>query len=206
MCCLHRCWDVRSVAHTRAVSALASELLVYVPPDEERIVELLSVVRGSLEAAAEACSVPPWPPAAVSCAPAAAAVLFRRFRHAARLLHSVSAFEGLLSRGLLVGLALGRVVCGQMLPYCRAAGAEMGFAVSCVEAIAAGLHPDWFVAGPPPEAGPFCDHVASLSRALEQQRADAARAPLAVRVARVLARLGEAERSKRLLAAFGLRS
>ncbi|GIL59704.1 hypothetical protein Vafri_14431, partial [Volvox africanus] len=212
---IERCWDVRNGPHTRAVAALAAELLVYVPAEEERMVELLSVIRGSLEAAVEACTLPPWPPAVLACSPLAARVLFRRFRAALRLLHAVSAFEGFLARGLLTGLALGRLVSGQLMPYLRAAatgaGGEAGglrLAVATVEAVAAGLHQDWFKAGPVPEGAVFLEHVFWLGRALEQQRGagGSADAELAVRLARVMARIGDSDRGSRLVAAFGIRS
>ncbi len=204
------CWDVTDVHHTRAVAALASELLVYVPAEEERMVELLSVVRGSLERAVdEAAALPPWPPAVLACSTTATRVLFRRFRLAVRLLHCVSAFEGLLSRSLLVGLALGRVVAGGMMPYLRAAsegGQALSYAVATVEAVVGALHPEWCAGGMPAEGAVFGEHVASLGRVLEQQRGDAGNAQLAARLARVLARIGDAERSGRLAAAFGVKT
>ncbi|KAG2423252.1 hypothetical protein HYH02_015353 [Chlamydomonas schloesseri] len=215
---IDRCWDVRSVPQTRAVAALAAELLVYVPAEEERMVELLGGVRGALEVAAEAAALPPWPPAVLAASPTAARVAFHRFRCALRLLHCVSAFEGLLARGLLVGLALGKLVAGSLMPYLRGAaagaglggGEGMGLAVSTSEAVAAALHPDWFAGGAAPaEAVVFLEHVASLARGLEQQArqpdAGGARAGLARRLAAVLARLGDGERGARLAAAYGIR-
>ncbi|KXZ48179.1 hypothetical protein GPECTOR_30g275 [Gonium pectorale] len=208
---IERCWDVLNVSHTRCVAALASELLVYVPAEEERMVELLAVLRGSLEAAAEAVSLPPWPPAVLACCPLASRVLFRRFRAALRLLHGVSAFEGLLARGLLTALALGRVVGGQLMPYLRAAaagGEQLAFAVGAAEAVAGALHEEWFRSGPPGEAGPLLEHVATLGRALEQQLAGGGgggAAALAGRLARVMGRLGDGARGARLAAAFGVR-
>ncbi|EFJ52932.1 hypothetical protein VOLCADRAFT_86421 [Volvox carteri f. nagariensis] len=210
---IERCWDVVNGAHTRAVAALASELLVYVPAEEERMVELLSVIRGALEAAVEACTLPPWPPAVLACCPLASRVLFRRFRGALRLLHSISSFEGLLARSLLTRLALGRLVSGQLMPYLRAAAAAgggevsgLGFAVAAVEAVVAGLHSDWFSTGPLPEGTVLLEHVVWLGRAVEQQRGSGGDAGLAARLARVMARLGDLERSNRLAAAFGIRT
>ncbi|KAG2438653.1 hypothetical protein HXX76_005200 [Chlamydomonas incerta] len=215
---IERCWDARSVPQTRAVAALAAELLVYVPAEEARMVELLGGLRGALEAAAAAAALPAWPPAVLAASPTAARVAFHRFRSALRLLHCVTAFEGLLARGLLVGLALGRLVAGSMMPYLRGAaagaglggGEGMGFAVSTAEAVAAALHPDWFAGGAAPaEAAVFVEHVASLARGLEQQArqpdAGGARAGLARRLAAVLARLGDGERGARLAAAYGIR-
>ncbi|KAG2502106.1 hypothetical protein HYH03_000598 [Edaphochlamys debaryana] len=207
---IERCWDARNVGQTRAVAALASELLVYVPAEEQRMVELLSVLRRSLEEAAEAASLPPWPPAILAVCPLAARVLFHRFRLALRLLHCVSAFEGLLARGLLAGLALGRLVCGSMMTYLRTTslGGEAGlpFAVSAAEAVAEALHPDWFAAGPLPEAAAFLEHCAALARVVEANRGAPGRAELAARLAQVLTRLGDKERGARLAAAFGVRS
>jgi hypothetical protein len=42
--CARSCWDVRNVGHARTVAALASELLVYVPAEEERMVAALALV------------------------------------------------------------------------------------------------------------------------------------------------------------------
>eukprot|EP00967_Tisochrysis_lutea_P000558 scaffold699_cov18-Tisochrysis_lutea.AAC.2 len=50
------------------------------------------------------------------------AVLSRRFRFALRLLRGISGFEGLLSRPMLLQLALSRVVGQAMMPYLRTAG------------------------------------------------------------------------------------
>jgi len=54
--------------------------------------------------------LPPWPPAATAAAPAAAALLARRFGKALRLLRALGAFEGVLARGPLVALALERLL------------------------------------------------------------------------------------------------
>ncbi|KAG2438649.1 hypothetical protein HXX76_005196 [Chlamydomonas incerta] len=183
-------------------------------PDSELVPQLVLV----REAAAAAAALPAWPPAVLAASPTAARVAFHRFRSALRLLHCVTAFEGLLARGLLVGLALGRLVAGSLMPYLRGAaagaglggGEGMGFAVSTAEAVAAELHPDWFAGGAAPaEAAVFVEHVASLARGLEQQArqpdAGGARAGLARRLAAVLARLGDRERGARLAAAHGIR-
>lgn len=173
------------------------------------MVELLNVIRGALEAAVEAQALPPWPPAVLACSPLAARVLFRRFRGALRLLHSISAFEGLLSRSLLTELALGRVVSAQLMPYLRAAvsggEARLGFGVAAVEAVAVALHPDWFAGGPLPEGAVFLEHVAWLGRALEQQQVGAGEMGLVARVARVMTKIGDIERGSKLAAAFGVR-
>lgn len=62
----------------------------------------------------------------IACVPSSQAVLSRRFRAAVRLLGAVCAFEGLLSRGLLLPLALGRVVNKSCMPALRAAVAGVG--------------------------------------------------------------------------------
>jgi hypothetical protein len=139
-------------------------------------------------------------------------VAFRRFRSALQLLRAVAAFEGLLSRSLLVGLAVGRLLCQGMMPYIRGAaggGQSLEFGVAAAEAAVEALPAEWAEAGPLPEAAAFVEHVAWLGRALEQQqaaggKADAARSRLGDRVAKALARLGDRERARRTAAAFGV--
>ena len=121
-------------------------------------------------------------------------------------MHTLAAFEGLLSRQLLLELSVQRLVCGQLLPYCRAAGSDLPLAVSRVEAAAGGLHPEWFAGGPSsvPAAAPLMDLLGGMCRALEAQRGDSSKAGLAARLARVLATVGDGQRAQRLASAFGL--
>lgn len=81
------------------------------------------------------------------------AVLSCRFRAALRVLQALGAWEGLLSRGLLLGLALGQqgLVGGQLVQYVRAATihavAQPHTAVGRMEAVAEALPQEWFAGG-----------------------------------------------------------
>ena len=83
-----------------------------------------------------------------TCLLALQAVLSRRFQSAVRLLRSIGVWEGLLSRSLLLGLALDQLVGQQLLPYLRAAAsgvmAQPHLAVARMEAVASALPAAWF--------------------------------------------------------------
>ncbi|KAG1674309.1 hypothetical protein FOA52_013498 [Chlamydomonas sp. UWO 241] len=217
---LDECWSPgASCAADASASQLLMELLVYVPADDawEELRELMGCVTGKLEAAAARAAVPPWPPAVVSASPAAEAVQFRRFRHSVRLIRCVAAFDGVLSRQLLVTLAVSRLAVGQCLAYARAGLAGVATAsydpyacsVSRLEAVASALPLSWFEGGAPPEAAPLVEHCSALCRAFEAQSAGrgsggGGRGPLALRAARVAQQLGDGERAARLAGAYGL--
>ena len=105
----------------------------------------------------------------------------------------------------------------QMLPYLRAAAADLPLAVSRMERLAAALRAEWFAGGAPPAAAPLLEYAGVLARSLEQQRGDpgsggggAAGGPgvssraLAGRLAAVLVRLGDGARAARLRSAYKL--
>lgn len=105
----------------------------------------------------------------------------------------------------------------QMLPYLRAAAADLPLAVSRMERLAAALRTEWFAGGAPPAAAPLLEYAGVLARTLEQQRGDAGTGAngaaggagaspkaLAGRLAAVLARLGDGARAARLRPAYKL--
>jgi len=120
----------------------------------------------------------------------------------------------------------------QMLPYLRAAAADLPLAVDRMERLAGALRPEWFAGGPPAAAAPLLEFAGVLARSLEQQRGGAAlgngaargagagsgagsgagaasgsrvaNIMLAGRLAAVLARLGDAGRAAQLRAAYKL--
>jgi GC-rich sequence DNA-binding factor len=140
--------------------------------------------------------------------PVSQAVQFRRFRQAVNLMHCVSCFEGVVSRPLLLQLAASRLAVGLCLPYVRGglavtSGDGYLLSVARLEAVAAAMPAKWFEAGAPREAAPLTEHVSALVRSVEAQRGDARRAALALRLARVVAHLGDRQRAGQLAAAFG---
>ena len=77
------------------------------------------------------------------------AVQFRRFRQAVRLIRCLACFESLLSRALLVRLAVSGLAVAQCLPYLRGALAVTGgngflLAVVRLEAVAGAMPTEWF--------------------------------------------------------------
>lgn len=186
-----------------AVAHLVADVLVYVPPEDERMQELIQMVLSLLEAAVNSCSVPCWPPSAVMASEVAATVAFRRFRTAVHLLQSITAFEGLLSRGKLVELAFEKLVLRQLLPYCRAAGQDVPLAVARADAMASALHVQWFTTASGPSQAPFREHLSALATSLVNQKGTHL-APSAAILARQLKRVGMVERSSILLSAYQL--
>jgi len=71
---------------------------------------LLKEAKARLEAAIQLAKLPPWPFAAVSAAPTAAAFLAHRFGKALRLLENIAAFDSLLPRAALQSMAFERII------------------------------------------------------------------------------------------------
>ncbi|KAK9839474.1 hypothetical protein WJX81_004262 [Elliptochloris bilobata] len=211
-------WNPASRRQSRAAAAVLQDAAAYVPPDDPALQAALEAALERLSDAVAALRLPPWPPAATAAAPQAAALLARRFGKALRLLRALGAFDGVLARGPLLSLALERLLHQQMLPYLRAAAADLPLAVGRMERLAGALRPEWFAGGPPPAAAPLLEYVGVLARALEQQRGSdaslgngaagghAVSKPkvLAGRLAAVLAPLGDAARAARLKALYKL--
>eukprot|EP00200_Dunaliella_tertiolecta_P007949 CAMPEP_0202376512 /NCGR_PEP_ID=MMETSP1127-20130417/6991_1 /ASSEMBLY_ACC=CAM_ASM_000462 /TAXON_ID=3047 /ORGANISM="Dunaliella tertiolecta, Strain CCMP1320" /LENGTH=980 /DNA_ID=CAMNT_0048974315 /DNA_START=38 /DNA_END=2981 /DNA_ORIENTATION=- len=231
---LAKCWEPCSVRQSSAVADIVGDLCVYVPAEEEGMAGVLNSCVSALEGAVAACSLPPWPPAATGISPQAQAVLSRRFRFALRLLRGISGFEGLLSRPMLLQLALSRVVGQAMMPYLRTAVASataaapvlsasgpsfndllpsVNIAVARIEAVANSLSPEWF-SGPqtPTEASPLLEMATSLAHSLETAAGSNKHQPqqrqhlaaLAGRMCKALQRLGQIAPAGKLASTFGL--
>jgi hypothetical protein len=186
------------------VSSLVSDLFVYVPADKEDMAQLLALTTGSLEAAAAACSVPPWPAAAAATSPIAQAMLQLRFRRASALLQSLLGFKELLSQQLLVKLSLQGLV-AQLVPCLRGSLSDLPVAVARAEAVVQGLPGSWFREGSVPrEVQPLLDVLASLARSVEQQQQQQQQVgPLARRVVLLLVHVGLNEQAQRLRSLLG---
>jgi hypothetical protein len=147
------------------------------------------------------------------------AVLSYRFRAAVRVLRALGAWEGLLSRALLLGLALGDslgqggLVGGQLVQYVRAAvplaGVQPHTAVARLEAVAEALPAQWFAGGPPREAASLVQVAQSLAGHLvavgQGKQEDKSRlAGPAARLAQALQRLGMQGEVQNLQRTFSL--
>ncbi|KAL3131084.1 hypothetical protein ABBQ38_000395 [Trebouxia sp. C0009 RCD-2024] len=95
---LQHAWNPFSRRSTAAAKAMLEDLLIYVPPEEAKLQDLLYTVRQRLERAVASTRLPPWPAAATATSRRATIFLARRFGKALRLLHSVLAFDGFLPR------------------------------------------------------------------------------------------------------------
>ncbi|GAX80972.1 hypothetical protein CEUSTIGMA_g8407.t1 [Chlamydomonas eustigma] len=207
---LERCWSASNLTQTKAAAALLGDLFVYIPAEEERMQNALSIVVSKLEKAVSEVSIPPWPSAVTSVSILAEAVQFRRFRQVLCVMRCIACFEGLLARSLLLQLSATTLAVQQALPYLRSALAVQGgsaylLAVIRLEAVAAALPPEWFQGGLPKEAGPLGDHINALARTLEGQSSDRSRGALALRVATVAGKWGCADAKNRLASAFGFK-
>ena len=92
----------------------------------------------------------------------------------------------------------------QVLPYLHSAAGNMDTVLTRCERVVALLPDAWFQGGPPPASKPFMELLHRLARPLEAQRKDrvAGNAAAARRLARILAKVGDRERSKALSQAY----
>ncbi len=194
------------------VSALLGDLLVYVPAEDERMLELLRLVKESLQEAVEAAAVPHWPPAATAAWPQADAVAAVAFKRALQLLQGLCSFEGLLARSWLQPLALGALLQGQLLPHLRSATGDLPTAVARAEAVVSCLCLEWFNLGAPAGAAGLLEFMSTVAMLLEGQRSNDSsglsnqlKRGLVQRLAECMQKLGDEAGRKRLLHAYGIR-
>ncbi|KAL4451797.1 hypothetical protein ABPG75_007459 [Micractinium tetrahymenae] len=203
-------WSPYSRRQSRAAAAMLADLLVYVPAEEEALVELVALVQGKLEAAVEGLALPAWPPAALAASRRAALHLARRFGRGLRLLAGTCAFDGSLPRAALQRLALDKLVAARLLPYARAAAGDPSLAADRVSRIVDALPADWFrPSAPPPRGGEaILELLTALARVLEAQApgggSGGAQAQAARHVAAALHKLGDAAKANKLAKAYGV--
>lgn len=203
-------WSPYSRRQSRAAAAMVADLLVYVPAEEEALVELVGLVQGKLEAAVEGLALPAWPPAALAASRRAALHLARRFGRGLRLLAGVCSFDGSLPRAALQRLALDKLVAARLLPYARAAAGDPPLAADRVSRIVDALPADWFrPSAPPPRGGEaILELLSALARVLEAQAPGSdgggLQAQAARHVAAALHKLGDAAKANKLAKAYGV--
>lgn len=206
-------WTPYSRRQSRAAAAMLADLLVYVPAEEEALVELVAMVQGKLEAAVERLALPAWPPAALAASRRAALHLARRFGRGLRLLAGVCAFDGSLPRTALQRLALDKLVAARLLPYARAAAGDPPLAADRVSRIVEALPADWFrPSAPPPRGGEsILELLTALARVLEAQApgaagtgAGSAQALAARQVSAAIHKLGDVVKANKLAKAHGV--
>lgn len=203
-------WSPYSRRQSRAAAAMLADLMVYVPAEEEALVELVAMVQGKLDAAVEGLALPAWPPAALAASRRAALHLARRFGRGLRLLAGVCAFDGSLPRAALQRLALDKLVAARLLPYARAAAGNPPLAADRVSRIVGALPAEWFrPSAPPPRGGEaILELLTALARVLEAQApgGDSASvlAQAARQVASALHKLGDVPKANKLAKAYGV--
>lgn len=211
---LERCWDPFDAHQSQAVAAVLVDLLVYVPSDDPRAAELISIAKRTLEDAVSGARLSPWPPAVLAAAPMAEGVQFLQFLRTLRLLRSVGSFEGLLSQQLLQRLALRQLLQGQLVPYMRSLlGVSTAGSVAALEAVSFCIPREWLQHSVPQELTSFVELCKSAAELLEtrRQQEGGGRGPpsppllaLAKRLRSVLTSVGQASTAQRLSAAFAL--
>ncbi|KAL4419512.1 hypothetical protein ABPG77_002298 [Micractinium sp. CCAP 211/92] len=203
-------WSPYSRRQSRAAAAMLADLMVYVPAEEEALVELVAMVQGKLEAAVEGLALPAWPPAALAASRRAALHLARRFGRGLRLLAGVCAFDGSLPRAALQRLALDKLVAARLLPYARAAAGNPPLAADRVSRIVGALPAEWFrPSAPPPRGGEaILELLTALARVLEAQalggNSASVLAQAARQVASALHKLGDVPKANKLAKAYGV--
>jgi len=184
------------------------ELLVYVPADNPDLQHLVTSIRGRFTAAAEECSVPAWPTAAVKASAAAQAVVFLRFCKAWCLVAGMCAFSDILPSSFLQRLVLGTIIGRGLIAHLRGSFGDVAVTTAKMCALVEMLPVDWFRAGTPKEASTLHELLSSFARHLEGQRVDALRHNLkevpesAARIGALLFRIGDEQLGKRLARIF----
>eukprot|EP00887_Chlorella_sp_A99_P007831 scaffold20.g7831.t1 len=204
-------WRPTSRRQSAAAAAVLSDLLVYLPPDDQGLQETFQLVHTRLAAAVDATVLPPWPPAALAACPRAAVLLAERFGRGVRLLQAACSFAAVLPRGPLQKLALERLLAQQLLPYARSAAGNLPVAADRAARLAAALRADWFPPGVPPPRGTegLLELLGSLARAAQASAGGVAgRAAAGQAVARqlsaALVQLGDAKTGNAVAKAYGV--
>jgi GC-rich sequence DNA-binding factor len=197
------CWDPFDFDQSRAVTALLTDLFVYVPADKADMGQLTSLTVTRLEEAVAAAAVPPWPAAAAAASPLAAAVQQWCFVRAVQVLRALMGLKELLSQSVLVKLGVTGLLTKQLLPCLRGSTQELTLAVARAEAVISSIPEAWFPErGGWPEAQPLLDWLASLASTLESQPVNSSTGltnrALTSRLAGVLQRVKLQDRARQL--------
>lgn len=202
---LQHAWNPHSRRSTAAAKAMLEDLLIYVPPEEPKLQDLLASIRRRLERAVAGTRLPPWPPTATAASRRATIFLARRFGKALRLLHNILTFDGVLPRSVLQDLALVQLMQKQLLPYLRAGAASVPVAVDRASRVLADIaRLKGLTQGSAKVLEPLAEFLSAMARALEaqQNRSTAKHVELAKQLAKLLTVVGSSARSQELLAAF----
>jgi GC-rich sequence DNA-binding factor len=166
------CWDPFDFDQSRSVTALLTDLFVYVPADKADMGQLTSLTVNRLEEAVAAAAVPPWPAAAAAASPLAAAVQQWCFVRAVQVLRALMGLKELISQSVLVKLGVTGLLTKQLLPCLRGSTQELTLAVARAEAVVRSIPEAWYPErGGWPEVQPLLDWLASLASTLESQPA-----------------------------------
>ncbi|DBA84127.1 TPA: hypothetical protein ACH3X1_006603 [Trebouxia sp. C0004] len=202
---LQHAWNPHSRRSTAAAKAMLEDLLIYVPPEEPKLQDLLASIRQRLERAVASTRLPPWPPTATAASRRATIFLARRFGKALRLLHNILTFDGVLPRSVLQDLALVQLMQKQLLPYLRAGAASVPVAVDRASRVLTDIAQlKGLTQGSAKALEPLAEFLSAMARALEaqQNRSTAKHVQLAKQLAKLLTVVGSSARSQEMLAAF----
>lgn len=100
-----RVWDPCSVAQSRSLSTIFGDTMVYIDPHEEKIVEMVDVIKEKMKAQVEALHPPSWPPSAMAVTTRAKTSWSILFRKNLNLLKSLVSFWNILPANVLDSIA-----------------------------------------------------------------------------------------------------
>ena len=130
---LAEAWLPSDAAQAAAVRGTLTTLLTFATPTNQAHFEgVTAALRSALGDAVAECRVPPWPPAALRAAPAAAVAAAAAWRSATDLLAAVCTFQGVLSPAVLTDLVDTQLLGREIQPAIDVAvvAAERGCAFS----------------------------------------------------------------------------
>lgn len=100
-----RVWDPCSVAQSRSLSTIFGDTMVYIDPHEEKIAEMVDVIKEKMKAQVKALHPPSWPPSAMAVTTRAKTSWSILFRKNLNLLKSLISFWNILPANVLDSIA-----------------------------------------------------------------------------------------------------
>lgn len=161
-----RVWDPCNVAQSRSLSTVFGDAMVYIDPNEEKIVEMVDVVREKMMAQVEALHPPSWAPSAMAVTARAKTSWSILFRKNLNVLKSLVSFWNMLPANVLDSIAftaLGK----SLLQLIRAVLLDTSTCMKMVSEIANALPKDLIDAkGQYPGLEEFLGDVSAILRAI----------------------------------------
>lgn len=206
---VEKVWNPKSTRQSRATSRMLEDLLIYVPPNNQSLQELIAAVRKRLENAVEEATIPSWPPAALTASGRAEAFAARQFGRGLRLVRSACSFDEALPASYLKHLVLDALVEQRLMTYVRSAASDPSVLSLRAMRVLDALPISWCNSG---EVGMrlrgLVELMMAVGRSLEgdcgYEERRMAKSKAAKGVARVLVTLGEVQAGNRLAMLFGV--